>query len=793
MKIKCDRKLPCSHCLKAKLKCEYLHRRKQDEEGRLSLAKNAENASDKTELPISVLPAHFIDKRVSVLEEKFETLASRLKGDCIPKRKSGDKLAFLDWKLPYLKCYMLAAKPSRTIFMGPLSRYSLLSRPMFKYMMISMKDLLDMERREYKKNHKVSIHLHLLPDGTQEDALVADIQRLICVNYYAFQERLIFFQNHLNNLLYSEFIPMDMVHSLFMTRFHDPDNDGKAQFLQPRKPYLYVDVAVVVSIVYLVVVFTRYNSFNESFRCKPVFKEGELSTLAFRCLNISDFRRKKTQLALISLLVLRSALFVHDNFEGASEDINSYPVYQLSLDMCYQMGLHLDPKIIGVYMFKEKLEMKRRTLKIEKVFPLWNYMLEEDAIYSSVIGCPLLINSKFCSGFRKNSNFFFDNKREHEVNLLRKIDETINSLQLISLNNLLELVNEVLLFCYDLPSSMFEVANSSFSDLDQLACLCRIKLTFMQILQCLSKSVIMGISNSYEKNHNAINNPKTMEILTNISHEMYRICLLAAVSTMLQIEQICNGESVFGKEPDGIYIVYFRDIFTRSMTQSSVIWYSYVLAKVSGSSEIITEHKDDPFYLDSKENGSEKTVDFTLENAENALFHKFKGINGEQLQCFYEQSISIPEMIIFLSKFYSAACKHHSIKNSMDSFLTLKSVINLVCTLEIIQEYKEKVETKEMKFSDIMTMAKERIENSFTLGRLEDNVASNRNDDVQMEKIFDSLFVNKDWDIPSEFEVQDNSILEQHVAIDGGAFVQEHDYEFNDRQCYLNDFSHESN
>ena len=76
---------------------------------------------------------------------------------------------------------------------------------------------------------------------------------------------------------------------------------------------------------------------------------------------------------------------------------------------------------------------------------------------------------------------------------------------------------------------------------------------------------------------------------------------------------------------------------------------------------------------------------------------------------------------------------------------------------------------------------------------MEDNVASNRNDDVQMEKIFDSLFVNKDWDIPSEFEVQDNSILEQHVAIDGGAFVQEHDYEFNDRQCYLNDFSHESN
>jgi len=790
MKIKCDRKFPCSHCVKSKLKCEYLHLNNKNIESGLSPTKDTTPTEQDTVTSSSVIPVDSIEQRLNVLEDKIQILSSQSKQNGnLPVRRSGDPLAFLDWKLPYLKHFMLGAKPSRTVFLGPLSRYSFFSKPLFKYMMVSMKDVLDKERREYKKLHKWSIHLHLLPDGTQENALIADIHRLVCTNYYAFQERLVFFQTHLNNLLYSGFIPMDVIHTLFLERFQNPNTEGHSQFLKPEKPYLYVDVAVVVSIVYLVIVFTRYNSFDEKFHYRPIFKEGELSTLAFRCLNISDFRRKKTQLALLSLLVLRSALFVHDNFEGATEDINSYPVYQLSLDMCYQMGLHIDPKVIGVYMFKKKLEMKRRSLKTEEALSLWNYMLEEDAIYSSAIGCPLLINSKFCSGFHKESNFFFDNEKEQEVNLLRKIDETVNSLQPISLNNILELVDEVSLFCNCLPSTIFDIVNKDASDLDQLACLCRIKLLFLQILQCLAKSVIMGISNSYERYHDVIENPETMEILKSISHEMYRTCLFSSISTMLQIEQVCNGESIFGKEPDGIFIVYLRDVFTRTMTQSSIMWYSYVLAKVAGASEIITEHKDDPFYLHSKEDVPQRTLDFSLQNAEDALFHKLRGINNNQVHTFYEQSISISQMIEFLSNFYAAACKHQTIKCSMDSFLTLKSVINLVCTLQIIQEYKEQIKKKEISFSEIMTMAKEKIESSFALGKLEDNLTPNVGDDVQMEKLFDSVFVNKDWNIPSEFEVQDSSTLAQHM-IDGGTFMEEHGYEFNKHQ-YTSEFFHE--
>ncbi|VEU22726.1 DEKNAAC103791 [Brettanomyces naardenensis] len=641
-------------------------------------------------------------------------------------------------------------KPSRTLFVGPLSRYCLVfSGSLLALMASSMKKTLDDERRAWKKLHGHGRSVNFTGEQIDEDTVVGQVDRIICPNFLAFQERLAYFENNLNGLLYSRFVPMDVIRSLFVSRFHGSIYGGRASFLRPEKCYFYADVAAIVAIVHLVTVFTRYESQKVSFVHPLAVDPHDLSSLALKLLNISEYRRKKTQLALITLILLRSGLYIHDNSEGTNEEFNSYPVFQASVDLCYQMGLHRSPDSIKPLMFKDKITMKARAMSSAEKKELWNFILEEDAAYSVTVGTPLLVSTDFCAGFKRNSNSQFDNMRQDGVMLLRELSITINSLKPICIRDVVKLLEKVISYCSKLPFEMFSTKQVQSQDRDQLARLFKLKLLFLQVLQCLCRIVILGIGEVYKSGSSsyALDSRETASMLNSLCQEMYVESLLAAASSLFIIRDVCAGRSVFGEEKDGKYIIFFRDIFDHGLAQAFVLWFSYLLSMVTKNPEIITELHGGSL-LSGYPPDSVLEEEINVYSLETALYRKYTGTK-DSIYCerMSRKLVSLPTLITFASSLYDAVSQNEVMRLPLDSFMTLKVVIIFLYVLQTIEECKDEPAGLKMTVSDIMIKVKQKVELGFNLGRLDEKLKLNV-DDYELQKLLDSVLTG--WPDVSE-------------------------------------------
>ncbi|VEU20986.1 DEKNAAC101801 [Brettanomyces naardenensis] len=605
------------------------------------------------------------------------------------------------------------------------------------------------ERRAWKKLHGGGGHrLKLLNDGADDEKnVVALIEQLICPNYYAFQERLVYFQNNLNGLLYQGFVPMDVIHSLFLSRFYDPDgNDGVARFSKPSKCYFYADISAIVAIVYLVVIFTRYNTQNQKFRYRLQGEPADLSGLALRLLNISDYRRKKTHTALLSLMIMRNALFVHDNSEGANEEVNSYPLFQAGLDICYQMGIHIKSESITRFMYRDKLIMKTRSMSPSQLDKLWNYMQMVDSVYSVIMGTPLLINYDFCVGFQRQSNLFFGRKSEQGVMLFRELSQVINSLKAVSMKQVIELIDKVTAYCYELPFKMFEASDVRTGDLDELAVLCKVRMLMIQKVWCLCRMVILAVGDLYRLNSPALEDEATLEYLDSLCKEMYRQTMLSAAMSLYFVKDLYAGASVFGKEPDGKYIVYFRDAISGLSEQSFLIWFSFLFARVTGNPEAITEILNGQLLAGypSEKDALPYEGEINQFALETAFFHKYTNENTNLGERLVVRLVTSSELIHFAIMFYDSGCQNELIKNNIDSFMAMKALVMWIYALQIVGENKELFDSKQTSLPDILRKASERVEANFNVGQLEGSFEFNP-EGFELDKVLDAILVDQNW------------------------------------------------
>ncbi|VEU22166.1 DEKNAAC103208 [Brettanomyces naardenensis] len=689
-KLRCDRNHPCRNCLKAASNCEYRSR-----EG--------------TSL-----------EDVNVREILGGEGASR--GDI-----GDDSPSILDTKLTGISKSVIVSKPSRTIFLGALSSFlPILSRPYFKSLLSEFEETMGKEKLKWKNSHKPSHHAGIIVDGEADEVGTAEmVQRIICPNYYAFQERLIYFQNNLNGLLFGGFVPMGAVHSLFFSYF--PTIDGQTQFNVPQKAHYYADISLITSLVYLVLIFTRYSSDGAKFRYQLVATADDLITLATTSLATSQFRRKKSQQAVLALILMRVNLFVYENSEGELEEIESYPIFQMCLDLCYQVGLHADPDVTDTVIYKDRPAMKIRLMTSLEVKQLWNYIQAEDAYYSAIIGTPLLINYHFCAKYWQKSNSFFDLQSEKAVFLMRDLSSTINSCSPVSLRDILTLIDRILRFCHDLPAKLLR---SETADLDELAHLCKLKLLLLQLVARLCRIVTVGIS---ELRAQSLDEGEA-NMLGGLSKEMYRQSLIANACLLYHIKYICEGKSVFGPDGNGKYIVFFRDAFARSLAPCFVLWFTFLLPRVTRSPELVREMQQEtmlPFYP-PEENGYRSDIDLPV--LERALFHDYENEKPELAEQICTKLLTSAELMKFVSSFYDVVGENEILKTSLDSFLTLRYVITWLYLVRMVEEFKDKLESRQMSLADIVGRVKVKIEQHFA-----------DNEDLQFEKILDSIFAGEDW------------------------------------------------
>ncbi|VEU22004.1 DEKNAAC103051 [Brettanomyces naardenensis] len=698
-----------------------------------------------------------LQTQIDDLKAQLVTISRQLKG-----QKKDRNVPILGLKIPTMKRTGLATKPSRTLFIGSSSRYSLVfTRPVMSYVMSTFKNQLDAEKRAWKALHGDDLHsLRFLSGGSSESDAIEAIRSIVCPNFHAFQERLMYFQEHLNHLLYANFVPVDIIHSLFVARFQNPDSNGVAQFIKPAKRYYYADVSLIISVVYLVVEFTRYGPNSQLFKHALTIKLNELSTLSLDLLNLSDFRRKKSHLALLSLIIVKRALS-----EGTSEEFDSYPIYHMCLDMCYQMGLHRTPESIDMFVFKDRSNLKSRSISRQSITELWNYMQMEDAVYSVTMGTPLLINYSFCAGFQKQTEFLYERKRETALLLLRRVSAVINSLDMVSIQDILDLIDGVSSYCYELPFKMFSGEDLHVGDLDELANLFKMKVFLLATLQCLCRMIIIAVSNLYKCHSPAVENNKNAELLLNLCQEMFRESLLTAVLCLLNVKYIFEGRTVFR---DSKYIMFFRDTIATCVGQSFILWFTYSLSKVTRNPEIVTELRNMPLLSDYPPNDPLLPDPIDIYILESAVFHKFSGKSVQSCEQLTSNLVSSTELMKFSTSFYDVLRTNDSIKNGLDTFLTLKWIVMCLYVLRSFQEYKGLLDSKQMTFTHLMARTKETVEAEFNLGQLDDQTKLNT-EELPLEKLLDPVSIDQSsFDIPIlEFEAGTSFFdYEESVAAD---------------------------
>ncbi|VEU19644.1 DEKNAAC100429 [Brettanomyces naardenensis] len=732
-KTKCDRRYPCSHCTKAGIKCVY----------------KLKDGTSLDEVNILDLTRDITSKEGSPRADAQSQSNAR-----------GCTSPILDIKLPKVKRSIIFSKPSMTVFIGSTSWiWLVLSRPSFKNLFSGIDSTMHKQKKEFQDNHKsISHRLTVIDSDPEQLAIIQLTEDIICPNYYQFQERLVYFQNNLNGLLYSNFVPMDVVHSLFLSYFTvndgtdtpstassaslpaDSAGSGRlSKFLPPKKPYLYSDISLITAIVSLSVIFTRYAA-NSPFHYQLTVPADELISLSLKLLNASNFRRKKTYQGLLSLILLRSCLFVFDNIEGCHQEFESYPMLQTCIDYCYQMGLHTDPDITETFLFKDQLIMKTRSMPNSGRIELWNYLQTQDAYHSIAIGTPILIHYEFCAKFKRKSDSFFETTREEAVMIMRKLSFVINSLRTVSIREILNLISQVIGFCYRIPAAKFLLPGIPLVgiDLDEVAYLFKLKLLTLQNVPSLCSMIMTGISSLHQSNPELLKNMETMNLLNGLSKEMYRQSILSIAISLHHIRYICEGRSVFGPEKNGKYVVYFRDLFATSLGQSFLTWFIFLLPRATKNPELIGELQNETmlFSYPPEDNGYPNNIDLVV--LEKAFFHDFNGqsVNlGEQL-C--TKLMSSSELTTFASSFHEALRDNMIMKSSIDSYLIVKSIVVWPYIIGTIEECKASLDSRQMTVRDVIKIARTKVEKEFNEGGVNDS-------GDQLERMFDSLFADQDW------------------------------------------------
>ncbi|VEU22207.1 DEKNAAC103215 [Brettanomyces naardenensis] len=712
-KIRCDRKQPCAHCGKIGLKCEY----KAEPPSKVGQTQKRTPAHD--------IPLGSYGLSGNPVSVEMDTIKA-------------SALSPLDTKLELrrIKSSITLTKPSRTTILGPSSRCWLLySMPDLRSLLSGFSGTISREKHLWKSMHKSNSHLEELGGPSDEGVAIAAVSNVICPNYYAFQERLLYFENSLNSLLLSGLIPMDMVRSLFLAYFEVREGSLVVRFRKPEKAYCYADISLITAVIYVTVIFTQ-NS-QTQFNYQLTATADDLSSLAMTLLNVSHFRRKKTHQALLSLIVLGSGLFVYDNSEGMNEQLGTYPMFQLCLDLCYQMGLYAEPDTTNVVVLKDRQTVKARELSCLEIRQLWSYMQTEDAFYSLKMGTPLLINYDFCAGFHRNSDRFFERKKEQGVVLMRELSVLANAPKPVSIRDILNMVHKVLEFCYQIPVSLLSPVGTT-GDLDELAYLLKQKIIFLGSLQFLCRMVIVAVKDYYQEENT----------LHDISREMYRQLLISAVALLYHIKCICDGRSAFGRDGNGKYFVYFKDVLSGALGQGFMIWLMFFIQCTTGNAEVTKEFGYHT--AASGFNRKDYSADLNLCTLERALYHDLNNEHTELAHVIFRRLVSSSELMAFSSSLYDTLRQNEVMKSSLNSFLTLKQVIVWAYVAQTAGECKSELKSKQMSFFDVVKRTRAKVEADFSSGRLDEMKFISEGS--QLQSLLDSMFDDQDWLNMADFD-----------------------------------------
>ncbi len=764
-KVKCDRKHPCTRCIRAGMRCEYTLKGETSNASRE--CHSTEGYSTRQESHTakeSVIPTESHLKplldRVKMLEREVESLKSgiRVKHSVIVSDP-------LNRALPSMKQSLIISNKIGTNYLGPTCRmWFFATMPAILDYLGELLALKGKEKQHWLETHP-SWRAEVGPLNTEPGDSVSFVLAAATANLPAFEERVFYFQRYLNPLVFHGCIPMDLVHSLLFKYFRCSNRDWGTEDSQDFFYLRCGDLALVTAVVCTTCMFTRLdNSTQPMFAYELPCKASELFAAFVRLLNAAHFSAHPTHVSLLSLLILCESSLLCKGSADTHCEIDSYPIFQLCVSTCLQMGIHLDVDTACPLILAQGSQDERRYVSQHFQTAIWNFILREDAFYSVMIGTPLLLNDYTCHDSTKSSISTFC---ATSVHIEREVATALNSTAPVSVSIILKLITRVSNFCRHLPSLLqhSHARGTPEMNLDMLAFTVRQKLVCLQLLQRLYLMVMEGISvlvSDHSDEWDKISDTGRNR-LERLSACMSLKCLMAVVASLYIVKAIVAGQTVFEVRNNGRYMMYFRDMITTVLGHCTTAWFTYVLPEASGSTEWQKHILETRRYASNgvskrdeiRNNGDE----ITLELVENALFSRINhgqedigdyvedkvenetGKKEKQEKAQHQQELQLgKDLFLRLSRLQEMLkfaddtfVSNKVIRSSFESFLTARSAAFWIYVLRTVEECRKLLLTKQITVLDIMEKMRIRLIREFDAnppGKVDNTLNSNEGDSL---------------------------------------------------------------
>lgn len=293
-KIKCDKKHPCTNCIKANIECEYVNKK---------IIKYAK-----------VIERKPLVKRENPIRQKNLIIPSKV---------------------------LIYVKPSRTFFRSALMNSFPINNTLATQCVLELRKTFQEERVTWKEKYMSYQPMMSSEDLISDSDIYLTIENKITANYDAILERLNYFRLSLNALLFHEAVPVDLLIDVF-EHYFTKTKENEILFFKPKKGFEYQPIALIFLIVDLVELFTKTDS-HIQFKNKLTIKGKLFTELAIRMLNYSKFVKKQSVFSIFCLICIIFTLMIYGDIRSLGFDyINIYPIFQTCYNVAVAIGLHLD-------------------------------------------------------------------------------------------------------------------------------------------------------------------------------------------------------------------------------------------------------------------------------------------------------------------------------------------------------------------------------------------------------------------------------------------------------------------
>ncbi|KAG7893189.1 hypothetical protein KL905_002768 [Ogataea polymorpha] len=791
-KIKCDKKLPCSNCLKSHLadSCHYRHSpakypRLKDDLGRespfekqnplqrgtltqqlplflnYSSSRSSNVSSDlealresrslrtgRREGPSLQTDVEELKSKVVFLEEALRNKNEQLHRDdsSLNTENDGSNSVF-SMKSSKLKLNCIYAKKSRFLAFGFASfRTSIAHQKEMTFFLHQFIDRLTQERKHWKNSRRIPSKSTIFGLKGDEKRFAQEIEAKILRHYTAMLHLIDYFDQHLNNFLMNQLIDIIQVKSHFHTMFVR-DEHGKVHFVKPEKSYEYPNLAIIFAIVKISVIFINYKELSEH-RDKPLFDLRESSTIFDECcqaaLNLSRFDQKQNINVLLALLLRRLSLLYSAVDGDGGDGANLLPVIHTAVSTALQMGLHRSLDSINAISGKEASAMGF-SHSPNIWCKIWAQLKYLDALGSLTVGAPFLVNDDFADNRDaqdEHQNYFMperDKITRDLTELYREASLVFNSNRPVSLNDMVLTIMKIIEF-HESIGSFSDLIMVPTEDSDIVAWKVNTKFNLLELVQGLCTNLRLVVSNQkllkqeLKGRDLQYNEIRLLELL---DQRLLTISLKCALLSYILMNKILRGESEISKPK---YVVYFKPQLTALLLRSSLTFGTSIFSTSTSSTQNIDA--SDLIRFDSIDyNALELSLTDTIhcDSSLNDIIAKFQ--HPKQLVkclCEFYQSVSdIDE----LGTDYGFFC-------CFKLTLMICFVIESTNKLYIEQEKSDKTqENPRINITSIAKKTKELIDSNLTLGATERNLPffqSQESLDTYINNLFSSD-VNLNW------------------------------------------------